>query len=63
MTAVLPPFRLLSPEQFALLTAEEKSDYLSRLSFDVQRYIREFRERNKRLAHWVMHKDDVGSGK
>ena len=59
MPADPPPFRLLNPAQFALLTAEEKSDYLSRLTFDIQKHVRDFKERNKRVVQWLLHKDDV----
>ncbi len=54
-----PPFRLLSPAEFALLSPEEKSDYLSRLTFDIQKHLRKFRDDNKRLVDWVLHKDQT----
>ena len=52
------PFRLLSPAEFALLTAAEKIEYLGKLTLDVQRRAREFKEGNKRLVDWLLHKDD-----
>jgi hypothetical protein len=54
-----PPFRLLDPAQFALLSAQEKSDYLGRLAVDVQEHLRESRERNGRMVEWLLHKDDA----
>lgn len=62
---VAPPplFLLLSPAQYALLSAVEKSDYLGRLIADIKQHGRRFREDNRRLVHWVLHKDDVAGDK
>jgi len=49
---------MLSPAQLALLNPEERSDYLSRLTRDIQRHVRQFRDDNRRLVDWVLHKDD-----
>jgi hypothetical protein len=59
MPAAPPPFRLLSPAQFRLLTAEQKSDYLSRLT-SMSRHAREFHQVNRRVVEWLLRKDDVG---
>ena len=61
--APLPGFRLLSPAQFALLSAVEKSDYLGRWIADIKMYKRRFQEDNKRLVHWILHKDDRDGGR
>ena len=58
MLAHPPPFRLLSPAEYALLTANEKAEYLGRLTLDVEQRARAFKEANKRLVNWVLHKDD-----
>ena len=63
MPAASPPFRLLSPAQYAALSAKEKAEYLGRLTFDVQEHSRQFRARNKRLVEWLLRKDGVGGGK
>lgn len=58
MPANSPPFRLLTPAEYALLTADEKTDYLGRLTLDVQKHLRQFREDNKRLLAWVLRKNN-----
>lgn len=63
MHAAPPPFLPMSPAQFVLLTAKEKSDYLVGLTIDLQKRVQEFHEGNKRLVEWVLHKDDLGGGK
>ena len=60
MPVAPPPFRLLSPAQYALLSAKEKTDYLARLKADIQKHVRRFREDNRRLLDWLLHKDDAG---
>ncbi|HYX66273.1 MAG TPA: hypothetical protein VE935_18805 [Burkholderiales bacterium] len=63
MPAAPRPFRLLTPAQFAMLTAEEKADYLSRLTFDIQKHMRQVQESNKRLVNWILQKNGVDGGK
>lgn len=59
MPATLPPFRLLSPAEYALLSAEEKTRYLFSLADDIGKHMQRFREHNKRVVHWLLHKDGV----
>ena len=59
MPAALLPFRLLSPAQYALLSAVEKTEYLRRLVADIKAHTRRFRADNRRLVHWLLHKDDM----
>ena len=54
----IAPFRLLGPAEYALLTAKEKTESRDRLALDVQQRARAFKEANKRLVDWVLHKDD-----
>ena len=63
MPTAPPPFLLLSPAQYALLSATEKTDYLSRLMADIQRDARRFREDNRRVVDWLLRKDNLGRGK
>ena len=63
MPAAPPPFRLLSPAQYALLSAEEKTDYLSRLMADIHSHAQRFRDDNKRVVDWLLRKGAVGRGR
>ena len=57
MPAASLPFRLLSPAEYALLSAQEKTDYLARLTADIQKHLRTFREGNKRVVEWLLRSD------
>jgi hypothetical protein len=59
MPAAPLPFRLLSPAEYALLSATEKVEYLARLTADIQKHVRTFREENKRLVQWLLQKDGM----
>lgn len=48
--APLPAFPLLSPAQYALLSAVEKSDYVGRLIADIKTHKRRFQEDNNRRS-------------
>lgn len=63
MPAAPLPFRLLSPAQYALLSAEEKADYLRRMVADIRSHGQRFRDDNKRVVDWLLRKDDVGRGR
>lgn len=58
MRAAPLPFRLLSPAEYAQLSAEDKTDYLVRLTDDIHKHLRLLREENRRRRHWLLHKDD-----
>ena len=51
------PFRLLNPAEYALLSAQEKTDYLRRLVRDIQKHLHGFRADNMRMVQWVLRKD------
>ena len=57
MPAAPLPFRLLSPAEYALLSATEKTDYLARLTADIQRHVRSVREEIRRVVQWLLRKD------
>jgi hypothetical protein len=51
------PFRLLSPAEYALLSAREKKEYFRELARDIQQHLRRFRADNRRLVEWVLRKE------
>lgn len=57
MPAAPLPFRLLSPAEYALLSATEKTEYLVRLTADIQKHLRGFREQNRRVVEWLLRRD------
>lgn len=63
MPPAAPPFRLLSPAQYALLGDQEKRDYLVALRLDIQRRKDQFRAVNRRIVQWLVDKGGMGGRK
>ena len=51
------PFRLLNPAEYALLSVQEKRDYLRLLVQDIRKHLHGFRADNMRLVQWALRKD------
>ena len=50
-------FSLLSPAQYALLSPQEKKDYLHRLMLDIRQHLHAFRADDRRRVDWLRRKE------